>query len=99
MSAGKRRAAHHPATLFVIALIGLALVRSQAQSQEARFELVEATIADYTARFSRDRSPVKDWSRLISSGPGPTTARAIGSSRGMAHQFRLPVEPCGPESP
>ena len=46
MSAGKRALLIIPLTLFVIALIGLALVRSQAQSQEARFELVEATIAD-----------------------------------------------------
>src|SRR5688572_25382854 len=47
MSIGKRALFIVPLALFVVALVGLPLVRSQGiQSQPGRFELVEATIAD-----------------------------------------------------
>ena len=47
MSIGKRALFIVPLALFVVALVGLPLVRSQgAQSQPGRFEVVEATIAD-----------------------------------------------------
>ena len=42
------------------------------------------------ARFSRDRSPVKEWSRPISSGLGSQQPERSARPRGMAHHFACP---------